>query len=64
MGLFVMHKVQFNQKGLYFTLKADMDRLLFFCFFSQQIRCQAHLKCVLDNLGNVLYAGLSIYSIN
>ncbi len=59
MGLFVMHKVQFNQKWLYFTLKADMDRLVF-----KQIRCRAHLKCVLDSLGNVLYAGISIYCIN
>lgn len=59
MGLFVVHKVQFNQKWLYFTLKADMDRLVF-----KQIRCQDHLKCVLDSLGNVLYADISIYCIN
>lgn len=54
-----MHNVQFNQKWLYFTLKADMDRLVF-----KQIRYQAPLKCVLDGLGNVLYAGISIYCIN
>lgn len=59
MGLFVMHKVQFNQMWLYFTLKADMDRLVF-----KQIRYQAHLKCVLDSPGNLLYAGISIYCIN
>lgn len=59
MRLFVMHKVQFNQKWLYFTLKADMDQLVF-----KQIRCLAHLECVLDGPGNVLYAGISIYCIN
>lgn len=59
MGWFVMHKVQFNQKWLYFRLKADMDRLVF-----KQIRCRPHLNCVLDSLGNVLYAGISIYCIN
>lgn len=54
-----MHKVQFNQKWLYFTLKADMDQLGF-----KQIRCLAHLKCVLVSPGNVLYAGISVYFIN
>lgn len=54
-----MHKVQFNQKRLHFTLKADMDQLVF-----RQIRCRAHLGYVLDGPGNVLYAGISSYSIN
>lgn len=54
-----MHKVQFNQKWLYFTSEADMDQLVF-----KQIRCLAHLECVLDGPGNVLYAGISIYCIN
>lgn len=36
-----------------------MDELVF-----KQIRCRAHLKCVLDSPGNVLYAGISICCIN